>query len=486
MLVPGSVVGESFVVVRELASTATTRIALAEHGNLRYPALVKLARRSEATHVGHEISALRKLRHPNNVQLLDAGRTGQHREGPQFLVREWVEGWTLRQLLRFEGRLAPLRAVHVMREALAGIAEAHAQRVVHGDCKPENLIVRPRTVGADRVVVIDYGVEGASLDARGAPGGTRHATPRYLAPEWLEGGRPTPRSDVFAMGVTLRECLVGAHERLELEATPTGALRELVPIPDALVEALDRALHPDPQQRYRDAAEFGSALAELDENELAMADLGPFAPSRDPDLPTLQFDASSVDESKPAGVGPVPISDLASTGRPIVWLFGGGRAARDPAVIEVLGELSSTYDIEVLSERDRMMKRVSLTHSEPRTPWVVLFEDSHLEGDATGDPRAAADGVLLRHLGADRQVARLLLSRAGSFDHARRAINDEGLDGHVNLPTSPAEFSELLRAVVERSRMRRRYIDGLRLAAADAAHQHRRLERRIDQSTKWG
>jgi len=136
-----------------------------------------------------EVAALEQLTHPNVVRLLDHGEDGA---GP-WLVTELVEGASLRQLLEHTGALAPEQALGVLTGALSGLGAIHAAGMVHGDMKPENILVEAAS-GTSKLT--DVGVPGA-----GSPG--------YQAPELLAGGRPDVRSDLYAVGVVLFEALVG-------------------------------------------------------------------------------------------------------------------------------------------------------------------------------------------------------------------------------------------------------------------------------------
>lgn len=137
-----------------------------------------------------------RLRHPNLVDVYDAGVVG----GRAFVAMEWVDGVSVRQLLRTAGPLPPDAALELVEQAACGVGEAHAAGVVHLDLKPGNLLVS--RLGA--VKVADFGIARAP-DRRGSPGA---GTAGYVAPEAFDG-LPGPRADVFALGVVLATAVLG-------------------------------------------------------------------------------------------------------------------------------------------------------------------------------------------------------------------------------------------------------------------------------------
>jgi serine/threonine protein kinase len=179
-----------------------------------------------------------------------------------FLVMEYVEGESLSRRLHRSGRLDPIRTMTMVAQAGDALQAAHDKGVVHRDVKPGNLLVTTN----DAVVLTDFGiarsVAASPLTATGAVVGTVS----YLAPEQVLGKPATPRSDVYALGVVAYECLAGrrpfdgenpfdvAMKRLR-EAPPTLA----GDIPPTVLAVVERALAPDPEQRWASAAEFARA-----------------------------------------------------------------------------------------------------------------------------------------------------------------------------------------------------------------------------------
>src|SRR5436190_15417830 len=158
-----------------------------------------------------EMRLCAELSHPNIVRLIDSGESG---DGRLYAVLEYVPGSTLREILAREGRLGWELARHPMTQVLDALACAHARGVVHRDLKPENIMVTQ--TGAQRnALVLDFGLGGLvrevedwslpRLTATRESLGTR----AYAAPDALRGEPVADRSDLYAWGLILLECLTG-------------------------------------------------------------------------------------------------------------------------------------------------------------------------------------------------------------------------------------------------------------------------------------
>ena len=220
-----------------------------------------------------EARAAAQLHHPNVVTIHDYGEAS----GPDrlaYIVMELVRGESLRALLRREGRLAPERAVALMREVCAGVGAAHRRGIVHRDVKPDNVIVTPPDEDnpAERVKVVDFGI--AKLRDMTAEGtlteeGAMVGTLFYMSPEQCKGEPLDARADVYSLGAMLYEMLAGSPPFsapslpsliLKHVNEPPPPLPEGLRIPAALGSAVTRALAKDPEARPRDASEFAREL----------------------------------------------------------------------------------------------------------------------------------------------------------------------------------------------------------------------------------
>ena len=188
---PLSVLGRGGMAVvwlaRERASGALVAIKLIapRHGTDE-DALRRFAR---------EAGVVARLRHPNLVRTLAVERLDA---GGLAIVHAYVHGRTLRAALRAEGAFAPERAARVLRDVAAGLAHAHAARVVHRDVKPENVFLEDVS---DRALLADFGIaRPLEPDAALTMDGASLGTPQYMAPEQILGSAVDERADGVALG----------------------------------------------------------------------------------------------------------------------------------------------------------------------------------------------------------------------------------------------------------------------------------------------
>ena len=217
-----------------------------------------------------EARAAAQLSHPGIVTVIDRGEE----DGRQFIVFEYVEGETLKELVEREGPLPVRRAIELGLEIGRAIAFAHQQGLIHRDVKPQNVLLSDD----GRARVTDFGIA-RSLDAVGrTETGTVLGTSHYIAPEQARGERVDAQTDVYSFGVVLYELLAG-HVPYPGENFLTVAMKHVNdPIPSLLEQRPDcpvrlaslveRAMAKDPSARPASmdevVGELEACLAELD------------------------------------------------------------------------------------------------------------------------------------------------------------------------------------------------------------------------------
>lgn len=225
-----------------------------------------------------EARAVAKVKHPGVVEVYDVS---EDESDERYLVVELVRGKTLRQLLTDEQNLPPEVAAAIGIELGQALDHAHGLGVIHRDVKPENVLLRSLPEGrasgehTEKLVKLtDFGIA-KLLDAQGVTStGQVLGSPAHMAPEQIEGGEVSARSDVFGLGVLLYECMVGKLPfdgknpaqvlRRVLEGAFTPSERARPTIGAGLGAIVDRALAKDPKDRYASTLEVAEALrAEL-------------------------------------------------------------------------------------------------------------------------------------------------------------------------------------------------------------------------------
>jgi eukaryotic-like serine/threonine-protein kinase len=211
-----------------------------------------------------------RIHNAHVVRVLDIGRQP---DGEPFLVMEHLVGCDLAALLQARGPLASADAVAYVRQACAGLAEAHAHGIIHRDLKPSNLFLTLAPNGSPLVKLVDFGIAEQSADAHEpSTDPIDMGSPPFVAPEQLRGERRADaRSDIWALGAALFTLLAGRSpfERPYLSETYVAILSGRVPdltamrpdIGRPLAAVVERCLARDPEQRFASAAELSAALA---------------------------------------------------------------------------------------------------------------------------------------------------------------------------------------------------------------------------------
>ena len=215
-----------------------------------------------------EIRLARRIAHRNVVRTYDLGE----QNGMYYLTMEYVEGTSLKQLIVSRGKLPVAVTLTVGKQLCRALEVAHAEGVIHRDIKPQNMVVEP----SGFLKVMDFGIARLANPPQGkglTEAGTSIGTPDYMSPEQLSGAELDPRSDLYAAGVVLFECVTG---RVPFEAETTWALvakhlEEETPdprrfnadVPPPLAAVIVKAMAKNPADRYTTATEMHDALARL-------------------------------------------------------------------------------------------------------------------------------------------------------------------------------------------------------------------------------
>ena len=227
-----------------------------------------------------EARAISSLTSPHTVTAFDFGEA---EDGSWFLAMEMLEGETLGERLRRQGRLDWLEAVHFAQGALRSLAEAHGKGIIHRDLKPDNLFLcRSSDMGGvdpEICKVLDFGIskwmrddEVAQLDQLETLAGTVFGTPRYMSPEQAQGIPLDARSDLYSLGVLLYQMMSGRAPFVDDDAVVVMArhIKDSPPsfsdvaadlgVPSAIEKVVRRALAKVPADRPRSAEDFIAAL----------------------------------------------------------------------------------------------------------------------------------------------------------------------------------------------------------------------------------
>jgi serine/threonine-protein kinase len=216
-----------------------------------------------------EAHSAASLNHPAVVAVYDTGEDQFGGNPVPYIVMEYVEGSTLRDLLASNSRLVPERALEIVDGVLAALAYSHQQGIVHRDIKPANVMLTP----SGDVKVMDFGIARAVADTGATMTQTSAVigTAQYLSPEQARGEQVDARSDLYSTGCLLFELLTGrppfvgdspvsvAYQHVREEPVPPSSIDPDVPgSADAVVL---KALTKDRDKRYQTAGEMRADIA---------------------------------------------------------------------------------------------------------------------------------------------------------------------------------------------------------------------------------
>jgi len=216
-----------------------------------------------------EMEALSRIDHPGVVGIIDSGELA---DGKPFIVMQYVDGSTLRSVMKPEG-MELEKSADIIRQIGRALTAAHDKGIFHRDLKPENVMLQDLGHGEEQVKVIDFGIAKIkdSLIAPGTDTNISAGTVSYMAPEQLSGRPASPATDVYALAEIAYEMLTGRKpfnpetnfELLELQRSGVRiSPADLRPgLPTAAQAAILRALSFEPNNRFARARDFGDEVA---------------------------------------------------------------------------------------------------------------------------------------------------------------------------------------------------------------------------------
>ena len=275
MIVKGSKINDRYQIIKTLGEGGMANVYLAHDTILDRNVAVKVLRGDLANdekfvrRFQREALSASSLSHPNIVEMYDVGED----DGQYYIVMEYVDGKTLKQILKSRGRLSITEVVDIMLQLTDGLAHAHDAYIIHRDIKPQNIMM----LSNGMIKITDFGVATALNATQLTQTNSVMGTVHYLPPEQAQGKGSTIRSDIYSMGIMMYEVLTGlvpykgdnaVEIALKHLKEPLPSVRKANPqIPQSIENVIMRATAKNPKNRYVDARQMHEDLkTALDES----------------------------------------------------------------------------------------------------------------------------------------------------------------------------------------------------------------------------
>lgn len=292
----GRVLGNRYEIVEKIGSGGMSHVYKARCGLLNRYVAVKILRpeftsdESFVKKFRQESQAAASLSHQNIVSIYDVGVD----QDTYYIVMEYIEGKTLKQLIREKRRMQPAEVAGIARQICRALVHAHNNHIIHRDIKPHNIMVTKEGTAK----VMDFGIARAVTSSTVTNTGSVIGSVHYFSPEQARGGYVDEKSDLYSLGIVMYEMATGkvpfegespisiALKHLQETVTPPAEITDDVPA--GLEQIIMKAIQKDPGSRYETAGEM-------------LADLNAFIKNND-----IVFEGISIeDKSSPTLVMPV-------------------------------------------------------------------------------------------------------------------------------------------------------------------------------------
>ena len=268
MITKGYKINDRYQIIKTLGEGGMANVYLAHDTILDRNVAVKVLRGDLANdekfvrRFQREALSASSLSHPNIVEMYDVGED----DGQYYIVMEYVDGKTLKQVLKARGKLSVPEVVDIMLQLTDGMAHAHDSYIIHRDIKPQNIMI----LSNGMIKITDFGVATALNSTQLTQTNSVMGTVHYLPPEQAQGKGSTIKSDIYSMGIMMYELLTGlvpykgdnaVEIALKHLKEPLPSVRKKDPsIPQSIENVIIKATAKNPKNRYNDAREMHQDL----------------------------------------------------------------------------------------------------------------------------------------------------------------------------------------------------------------------------------
>ncbi len=264
MITKGYLLNDRYEIIRTIGEGGMANVYLAEDTILKRKVAVKVLRGDLAEdekfvrRFQREAKSASGLSHPNIVEMYDVGED----DGKYFIVMEYVEGRTLKSLIKKRGGLTLPEVIDIMMQVTSGIACAHESYIIHRDIKPQNIII----LDDGMVKITDFGISQALNSHELTETNSVMGSVHYIPPEQASGNRATMQSDIYSLGILMYELITGkvpfkGENAVEIAIKqmkdPIPYITEIKEdIPQSIENIILKATAKNPKNRYATVLEM--------------------------------------------------------------------------------------------------------------------------------------------------------------------------------------------------------------------------------------
>lgn len=268
MIIKGQKISDRYEIIRSIGEGGMANVYLAHDIILDRDVAIKVLRGDLANdekfvrRFQREALAASSLSHPNIVEMYDVGEDN----GNYYIVMEYVDGKTLKQVIKKRGSLTLSEAIDIMLQLTDGISHAHDSYIIHRDLKPQNILIKDDGT----IKITDFGIAMAMNSTQLTQTNSVMGSVHYLPPEQASGKGSTIRSDIYSMGILFYEILTGklpfkgenaVEIALKHMRDPLPSVRsQNSAIPQSIENIILKATAKNPKNRYHDAKEMHEDL----------------------------------------------------------------------------------------------------------------------------------------------------------------------------------------------------------------------------------
>lgn len=275
MLSKGQKINDRYEIIKSIGEGGMANVYLAKDTILDREVAVKVLRGDLSTdekfirRFQREALSVSNLSHPNIVEVYDVGEE----DGQYYIVMEYIEGKTLKQLLNKRGALTLPEVIDIMTQLTDGLAHAHEAYIIHRDIKPQNIMIEDNGT----VKITDFGIAMAVNATQFTQTNSVMGTVHYLPPEQANGKGATVKSDIYSLGILMYELLTGSvpfkgdnavEIALKHMKEKLPSIRKQNPlIPQSVENIVIKACAKNPRNRYDSVKEMHDDIVDAMERE---------------------------------------------------------------------------------------------------------------------------------------------------------------------------------------------------------------------------